>query len=59
MGPVNHGRVDVFGSVMDQWPLKLACSPKFILADESDQGSATWSYDEHEQGMAVLTNISR
>jgi hypothetical protein len=44
---------------MDQWPLKLAYSPKFILADESDQGSPTWSYDEHEQGMVVLTNSSR
>jgi hypothetical protein len=58
MGPVNHGRVDVFRSVMDQRPWKLACSSKFILADESNQGSSTWSYDEHKQGIAVLTNSS-
>jgi hypothetical protein len=56
--PVNHGRADVFASIMDQRPLKLACSPQFILVDESDQQSSTWSYDEHEQGMVVLTNSS-
>jgi hypothetical protein len=59
MGPMNHKRAVVFGSVMHQWPLKLARSPEFILANESDQGSSTWSFDEHEQGLVVLTNSSR
>jgi hypothetical protein len=49
----------VFGSIMDQWPLKLARSPEFILADESDKGSSMRSYDEQDQGMVILTSSSR
>jgi hypothetical protein len=53
---MNHGRAVVFGSVMDRWPLKLARSLEFILADESDHGRSMKGYDEHEQGMEVLTS---
>jgi hypothetical protein len=56
---VKHGPVVVFESVMDRWPLKLACPLEFILVDESDHGSSTRGYKEHKQGMEVLTTSSR
>jgi hypothetical protein len=58
MVPVNHRRAVVFGSIMDRWPLKSVRSPKFILEDEFDHRILTRGYDEHEQGMKVLTSSS-